>query len=89
MIGDSRYLFDGIDPPQIMPFPGVADQQRRPRCHTELAVGTPSVRCGCGLWYHQDAKNGLTCFAYDEQARCVSCRRLTGFESLDQLDPEA
>ncbi len=87
-LGDSRYLFDGMDPSAIVPFPGAAEQPRCPRCRTELAVGAPSVRCGCGLWYHMDPESGLTCFAYDEQTRCVSCRRPTRLDTAVPLEPE-
>jgi hypothetical protein len=80
----ARFRYAAVDPPSVVPFPGSPKQEKCPRCHSRLELGSPAARCVCGLWYHQAGE--MVCFAYPENPVCVSCGRVL---SLNGAEPPA
>ncbi len=73
-LGRARFFLSTRDPLTVEPFPGPA--VACPRCSDTLRVGTPAVRCHCGLWFHQSP--GQECFTYAD--KCPQCRSTTALE---------
>lgn len=76
-VGSRRAYFSEEEPPQVVPFPGADEPILCPRCKLALTAGEPSVRCPCGVWYHQSAE--FPCFTYSE--RCSLCDRATTLDA--------
>ncbi|MCX6901645.1 MAG: hypothetical protein NT105_23440 [Verrucomicrobia bacterium] len=73
----------------VKSFPGSDRPVHCPRCKTELAAGTPAVRCPnpqCGLWHHQAPDSNLPCWTYD--TRCASCDQQTALDAGYRWTPE-
>lgn len=83
-IGPIRAFFSEEELPRVVPFPGADEPVLCPRCKTPLSVGEPSVRCSCGLWYHQSSD--LPCWAYAET--CSLCDQPTALDAGYRWSPE-
>jgi hypothetical protein len=80
-----RIYFSTETLPQIAPFLGSPETTSCPRCLKPVVKGEPSVKCQCGLVYHQDETNGRPCYTY---AACVSCSRATTLDGNYRWTPE-
>lgn len=71
--GNGRRLYFSAERlPQVVPFPGAAQEIICARCRTPIAKGTPSVCCpGCGTWCHQSEE--LACWGYPGTTHCPLC----------------
>jgi hypothetical protein len=84
-VGSHRAFFSEEEPPRVVPFPGADQPVLCPRCKQPLVVGDPSVRCACGLWYHQSTD--LPCFSYSDH--CAHCDRPTALDAGYRWSPDA
>jgi len=74
---------------KVEPFPGTGRRTFCARCKTEIAVGTPAVRCpGCGMWCHQSEADGLLCWQYPGTSTCPLCDFPNALDGTYRWSPE-
>jgi hypothetical protein len=63
-------------PPAITGYPLDDASARCPRCQQPIELGSPSVACHCGAYYHQT--DPLPCYTYGPCAVCGAAASLDG-----------
>lgn len=88
MEGSVRAFFSSEELARIEPAPAaIKSELTCPRCQSAIAQGSPAVRCvGCGVWYHQDSEQGLSCFTYSPT--CTLCGHETSLEGGFRWTPQ-
>ncbi len=70
-------------PMRVVPMPDLGRAVPCARCGQSMEAGSPSVRCACGAYFHQQAEI-LPCYAFPTEsgtAACPLCGRPTTLEA--------
>ena len=73
--------------PQIVAFPGTAQETICPRCWKRIEQGMPAVHCpNCGIWCHQ--LKDRPCWHYEGATTCPRCSQSNAADAGYRWWPE-
>jgi hypothetical protein len=89
LFNGERMFFSTERLARVVPFPGAGKPVFCARCKTEIAEGSPAVRCPnpkCGVWHHQAPEHELPCWTYNDV--CAMCDQPTDLDVGFRWSPE-